>query len=92
MTPLTSSNNSFVVSITVHMRAGVLASAGNTPTVPMTGTITVRGNWSSEAVTSQHVEMTSAGDYNVTLELTATNVELWWPNTCVFSFFFLYYH
>ena len=51
-------------------------------TAPSTaGTLTVSGNWSASASVSQELTMGSEGDHNVTLELNATNVELWWPNS-----------
>ena len=70
--PLTDSDNAWTVRTTVHLQSTVLPSAG---------TLTVSGNWSSSASVSQAVTMGSAGDHNVTLELNATDVDLWWPNS-----------
>ena len=51
-------------------------------TAPSTaGTLTVSGNWSSSASVSLPVTMGSADVRNVTLELNATDVDLWWPNS-----------
>ena len=51
-------------------------------TAPSTaGTLTVSGNWSASARASLSVTMGSAGAHNVTLELNATDVKLWWPNS-----------
>ena len=51
-------------------------------TAPSTaGTLTVSGNWSSSARASLPVTMGGAGAHNVTLELNATDVKLWWPNS-----------
>ena len=71
-TPLTSSDNAFAVRTTVHLRSTVPGSSG---------TLMIKGNWSASASVSKAVVMESAGDHNVTLELRATNVKLWWPNT-----------
>jgi len=46
---------------------------------PVAGTLTISGNWSGSATASSAVAL-PAGDSDVTLNLTALNVPLWWPN------------
>jgi beta-mannosidase len=45
------------------------------------GTIRLSGAWGDDASVSVHVELAAAGSHAISLEMNATNVKLWWPNT-----------
>ena len=70
---LSDGSNAFAVNATVHLNASHAT----------TGTLTVRGNWSKEAVqgVSMGITFAAAGTQAVSVVLQAINVALWWPNT-----------